>query len=138
MENVFDHTNHKRMWQWLAENPGKEKDEWPKWEFNGGHIPEALNDCFACDYTKAPFTDHRGVTRFQVECKRCPLLWGTVTDYFICEKENSPYIYWTDYSWEYVTKTEVTADERVRLAQEVTSQALAIKNLFVVEGVKTK
>ena len=39
---------HKELWLWLAENPGKAKWNWPKWDFNEGKIPKQIADCFAC------------------------------------------------------------------------------------------
>lgn len=37
MNIKFDHTNHKK-WNWLAENPDKEKTDWPEWVYNEGHV----------------------------------------------------------------------------------------------------
>ena len=45
----FNHTAHKELWNWLAENPDKNKEDWPEWSHNGGPIQEVENDCFACD-----------------------------------------------------------------------------------------
>ena len=37
------------LWDWLAENPNRNKEDWPKWVRNeGNHI--AREDCFACEY----------------------------------------------------------------------------------------
>ncbi len=45
----FNHTAHKKLWNWLAENPTKKKWDWPEWEHNGGqYISQSY--CFACDY----------------------------------------------------------------------------------------
>lgn len=38
------------LWDWLAKNPDKAKDDWPKWKRNGGHYEEIFEDCFACAY----------------------------------------------------------------------------------------
>lgn len=129
MEKVFDRTNHKKMWQWLAENPGKDKDEWPEWEFNGGSVPGALNDCFACEYTKDLYSDPWGKTRYVPDCNLCPLVWleeGEITQ-FMCEGEDSPYLLWMSFETEPCTYPE-----------ELTEKALEVKNLPVREGVKTK
>jgi hypothetical protein len=37
---------HRELWGWLAENPMKEKTDWPGWE----RYDAALNDCFLCEY----------------------------------------------------------------------------------------
>ena len=41
---------HTELWLWLAENPKKEKNDWPRWEENGGDIPKMEAECFACEY----------------------------------------------------------------------------------------
>ena len=62
--NVFNHTAHKSLWDWLSMNPDKNKEDWPGWITNGGTIYRVLADCFACEY------DEDG------ECKEvCPLEW---------------------------------------------------------------
>ena len=58
----FNHTAHKEMWTWLAENPKMDKDDWPGWAENGGKHKDRLNLCFACDCC-------------DVQCNLCPLVW---------------------------------------------------------------
>lgn len=41
---------HRELWDWLYHHPSKVKDDWPRWEDNGGDISEALCDCFLCEY----------------------------------------------------------------------------------------
>lgn len=54
---------HREMWNWLAENPDKEKASWPGWESNW----YAENNCFLCGY----------VCKLEnTSCKNCPLEWG--------------------------------------------------------------
>lgn len=50
---------HRKMWRWLAENPQKQKDEWPGWIWNGGGYAEEAAHCFLCHYP----------------CRECPLIW---------------------------------------------------------------
>jgi len=50
MEKVFYHSLHIRLWTWLAENPGKEKIDWPEWIANGGAVDDVDGECFACKY----------------------------------------------------------------------------------------
>lgn len=62
---VFNHTGHKELWDWLAQNPDKHKCDWPGWVYNGGeHI--ATGGCFACEYVYS-----HGIG----DCENCPLVW---------------------------------------------------------------
>lgn len=65
----FNHTAHKALWNWLAENPDKVKDDWPEWEENGGSILYIHNDCFACEYAT------RTKPNWTQKCPYCPLEW---------------------------------------------------------------
>jgi len=40
---------HRELWTWLAENPTKEKIDWPKWEDNSGDIRVGNNFCICCE-----------------------------------------------------------------------------------------
>lgn len=42
---VFNHTKHKELWQWLADNPKSCKSEWPGWK----DFPNRESNCFACN-----------------------------------------------------------------------------------------
>lgn len=43
---------HREMWRWLAENPDKNKHDWPRWGHNGGDIDNDIPTlCFACKIT---------------------------------------------------------------------------------------
>ena len=60
--------NHRRLWNWLAKNPGtrhrlNEKYHWPEWEENGGPIPALTAHCFPCDETDL--------------CYECRIDWGS-------------------------------------------------------------
>lgn len=66
---VFDHTSHKRLWQWLAQNPGKTKDE--ALSALGMSIPEECNSCFACLYA---MRRSRTLNTKFFFCALCPLL----------------------------------------------------------------
>ena len=56
-------SKHRKMWRWLAENPGKRKDDY-LWKVD----PEArlYNYCYLCDYVSK---NHNG------ECEYCPVEW---------------------------------------------------------------
>ena len=60
---------HREMWQWLEDNPTKNKEEWPRWESNGGDVPDADNECFLCEYTFRVKSD--GLNCAEV----CPANW---------------------------------------------------------------
>lgn len=40
---------HYELWDWLYENPSKQKRDWPMWTRNGGEIEEVDSDCFLCE-----------------------------------------------------------------------------------------
>lgn len=42
---------HTELWLWLAENPKRDKLDWPQWKFNGGDIASIRGSCFPCEYT---------------------------------------------------------------------------------------
>ena len=41
---------HRQLWDWLAKNPGKDKNQWPEWQWNGGEFMEVEFECFLCEY----------------------------------------------------------------------------------------
>ena len=57
---------HRKLWNWLYQHPSKRKEDYPKWERNGGNIPRMFNDCFLCEYA-------RNLSLFCPEA--CPLEW---------------------------------------------------------------
>lgn len=78
---------HRELWGWLAENPGRDKREWPEWEDNGGKFPRVRNLCFACEY------DHQeGIKNHSYACSDCPFEWPGKT----CEnmEDNGLYNLW--------------------------------------------
>jgi hypothetical protein len=86
---------HRRLWNWLADNPnkavfnGKEfyandtKQKWPEWQHNGGNIPSVDHYCFACE-------------ECHFHCSRCPITWNGKEDaiYTDCTNKNSEYEAW--------------------------------------------
>jgi len=44
---------HRALWDWLAQEDGRRKEEWPLWEFNGGWIPEMAESCPMCEYVNS-------------------------------------------------------------------------------------
>jgi len=112
-EEVFQHTLHKELWQWLADNPDKEKNEWPRWSSNGGDIGYVTARCFACNYNS--------------DCVDCPLVWPDYPDNEgdICGKDGSLFDRWL------FTTGSSEGDKRSRLAEQ-------IRDLPVKEGVLTE
>ena len=43
---------HEELWGWLAEDPKREKWDWPRWEMKGGDIPGKWAYCFPCAYAE--------------------------------------------------------------------------------------
>ena len=76
------HDNHKRLWNWLADNPMKEdgtltgKWDWPEWDFNGGSIKAVELLCFAC----------------QGSHKCCVLIWPN--EFCVGDDRNGLYNQW--------------------------------------------
>lgn len=65
----FNHTAHRALWNWLAENTHLDKEDWPGWSWKGGEYDGQENDCFACEYAKVEsFYDEQ-------YCGDCPLDW---------------------------------------------------------------
>lgn len=59
---------HRRLWNWLAYNPGYGKDRWPCWGYNGGVVPKVRAHCFACEHT-----GRDGNLNCQINC---PIKWS--------------------------------------------------------------
>lgn len=86
---------HRELWGWLAENPMKDKLDWPGWE----RYDAALNDCFLCEYTSNKFS----------KCEHCPV-WFKENGF---DRGTVPYcLGGLFYRWEVATNLE----ERKRLA----------------------
>ncbi len=65
---------HRELWTWLAENPTKEKQDWPGWV----RYDAALNDCFLCEYAlKSRKNDSN---RLNI-CDYCPVEFKETNDY---------------------------------------------------------
>lgn len=128
---VFDHTSHKILWQWLAQNPGKSRDE--AFKALGLHIPPGYSKCYACLYA-VQYNKMIGAERCYCEC--CPLF---VTDFDISQVSKSVQDWCVDSAaclkglhdaWE-----DSTEENNFDGAREV---ALIIANLSVCADVPTK
>jgi hypothetical protein len=74
---------HIELWQWLYDNPGEGKGDWPRWIRNGGDIENAFILCFACAFANA---SSRGFY-----CRSCPLDQRIMKT---CDVEESAYVKW--------------------------------------------
>lgn len=94
---------HRKLWNWLARNPNKEKYDWPEWI----RYEEILikSDCWLCEYAERRLGHYNIPDR----CAYCPgkLNWGLdkkqIKEWLkrniargFCLNENSPYYGWTD------------------------------------------
>ena len=66
----FRWEEHKRLWNWLSENPEATKSDWPEWNIIG----HSVNHCFACDFQSA-FKEKNNVENAYMHsiCNFCPL-----------------------------------------------------------------
>lgn len=67
----FNHTAHRKLWLWLAEDASRNKEDWPEWEYNGGTIPKVENNCVACAYAHELYK----ISGSAFVCHDCPLEW---------------------------------------------------------------
>lgn len=68
---TFNHTAHKELWDWLANNPGQPKSAWPGWSYYPD-IKEEYNGCFACEYV----IRYKQAPLYLAPCSaHCPLVW---------------------------------------------------------------
>jgi hypothetical protein len=70
------------LWEWLAEDAGRNKKNWPGWEKYG----PMDNQCPCCAWlTKALCRN----------CSRCPIYWGSRKGHHRCElHQESPFAKW--------------------------------------------
>ena len=62
---------HREMWSWLAKT-GKDKEDWPEWEWNGGLYGRIMKNCFLCSYV---FEILKKDIEIRSCRKYCPLKW---------------------------------------------------------------
>lgn len=58
---------HRDLWGWLAENPEKRKEDWPRWKDNGGNILNLEMLCPACALDAQSPSDRCGL--------KCLFIW---------------------------------------------------------------
>ena len=103
------------LWAWLAENPSRNKDEWPGWCDCG----EMSNDCPCCEYTLAADNG---------PCRKCPMrsLWTFDGDVY-CLHKDSPFLAWF---W------ARTNEERAQVAQTIANEARVLWQSLTVKPTK--
>ena len=79
--------NHRKMWRWLAEHPGKRK-----FEYLEMYDPKAdlSNDCYLCEYAEGKSLHETG--NICDKCYYCPLDWGGAA----CPKIDSLFDRWME------------------------------------------
>ncbi|MDR2744431.1 MAG: hypothetical protein LBB66_04455 [Desulfovibrio sp.] len=60
---------HIELWQWLHDNPGKKKEDWPWWR---KHDTYASGLCFACEYAGELMWSGFHPSE-SIRCDNCPL-----------------------------------------------------------------
>lgn len=63
------HEWHIELWNWLADNPTKEKGDWFNLKYNGLYKNEVHCECFACQLANYESFSWDN-------CKKCPIKWG--------------------------------------------------------------
>lgn len=112
MKNVVVSKNEMKrkcleMWQWLANNPGKDKPDYLKYLINLGK-PIEFNYCWACEYNNL-YTDD--------DCSHCPIRWSEKCRSVIltCCFEDSPYNLWKEYLYDNPSVSQKAASDIVHL-----------------------
>ncbi len=70
---------HKKLWLWLADNPSKQKSDWPGWiqfETNPKFHTACRLRCFACQEHE----NRKGRAIFSLGCSNCPIKWKVPED----------------------------------------------------------
>ena len=108
--------NHRKLWNWIAEETEKRKEVVLKAQYfyeNG--LSYIKNDCYCCEYEQEFLDD---------DCNHCPILWVSAGEkYKYCVAKSSPYMKWT-------IASEITQDYR-----ECAKYAREIANLPAREDV---
>jgi hypothetical protein len=109
---------HRQLWNWLAENPGKYKRDWPEWVRNGGMHEKVSGHCFACAWDDLFDNGDENTS-----CDNCLFNWE-ITE--VCVESGSYYK-----EWERLTSIQLTTKGAKQRVKEL---SLSIMNLPVKEG----
>lgn len=92
-----------KLWEWLGENPGQNKCDWPEWEMNGGkvHDMEEANECSCCQHAWELESEEEG-TDDGPNCNNCLMLkfWTKRTYRYgaPCCREESAFKKWSPWN----------------------------------------
>jgi hypothetical protein len=75
---------HYQLWNWLANNPDKYKDEWPEWNSRFINI-EVPNFCFSCKVMYQRENMRIGYWFKKSHCRACLLRWPGNKELNTCE-----------------------------------------------------
>lgn len=117
LDNTYEENReeHRKLWQWLADNPDKEKIEYFDEFVFPEYFKEEFNCCFACFESRDTDGD--------ICCDMCPITWISDGHYnYSCEVICSPYFEWRC--------TEIMAER--------TLLALIIKDLWPEKDMRNK
>jgi hypothetical protein len=82
-------SKHRKLWDWLAENPEMEKHNWPGWKRFTRYYE---GRCFLCQYVM----DYYG-TKGRNDCAVfCPVIWRNTFQLSHCGDYKSLYNKWDD------------------------------------------
>lgn len=82
-------TLHRELWQWLAENPGAYKADWPGWKIYRHNKKAIETGCWACAQA---WRRHQGKADYFCTC--CPCDWNNNLGISHCLTWGSPYDLW--------------------------------------------
>lgn len=86
--------NHRKMWNWIADNPDKWKDYHHTVDIKKSYYDYNKKDndseyrycyCYCCDYSKKYHKPYEDL------CIYCPIYWNDKCNHCDCENELSPY-----------------------------------------------
>jgi hypothetical protein len=135
-EPIFDYTGHKKLWNWLANHPGKDKDDY----FKSHHIIIPEEECYACEYDKQYCEYDKQYNErcnsYNNRCTHCPLNTSHLEDYRYNRYNCNSCLGGMHSDWEdWCEWSKNTGDHNYTIACSIAKQ---IANLPVRGGVKCK
>jgi len=100
---------HRELWGWLADNPNKQKWDWPEWKVMGGGMGFIDNYCFCCAYAGDTLDGERK------NCKNCLLVWPGESCQYSSDDETDENMYGLFEEWISVR----TDKKRSKLAKQI-------------------
>ena len=79
--------NHRKMWNWLADETEKRKLKMNKTDYFEENREcrgiKLRNWCYLCEYT----VNYTGIYSYSINCGVCPINWGSDSGYYMCEND---------------------------------------------------